>query len=177
MSLSARKELLERIRSKYQEASWNGKNQILTAFVQATGYRRKYAISLLNSSQKNQDAKTQAIRQRRKVYDDEVQQAFLTVWNAANQICPKRLMPFLPQFVESLEKHGHLSLPECDFDLYFADFFDHYLAKIRSLFGNWRSTELLSNHIQWRQVARILMTDVRPIFSFRAIAALVIPSA
>ncbi len=24
----------------------------------------------------------------------------------------------------------------CDFDLYFADFFDHYLAKIRSLFGN-----------------------------------------
>jgi len=25
---------------------------------------------------------------------------------------------------------------ECDFDLYFADFFDHYLANFRSLFGN-----------------------------------------
>jgi hypothetical protein len=30
------------------------------------------------------------------------------VWNAANQICSKRLVPFLPEFVEALERFGHL---------------------------------------------------------------------
>ncbi len=112
MSLSARKELLERIRSKYQSANWSEKNQILTAFVQATGYRRKYAISLLNATPEMQAEKELVVRQRRKIYNEEVQQSFLTIWNAANQICPKRLIPFLPKFVESLERHGHLSMPQ-----------------------------------------------------------------
>ncbi len=89
MSLGARKELLERIRSKYQSATWSEKNQILTAFVQATGYRRKYAISLLNSTPEARREKESFVRQRRKIYNEEVQQSFLTVWNAANQICPK----------------------------------------------------------------------------------------
>ena len=34
----------------------------------------------------------------------------LTVWYAANQICSKRLVPFIPELVASLEKFGHLSL-------------------------------------------------------------------
>jgi len=37
---------------------------------------------------------------------------FLSVWNEANQICPKSLIPFLPNFVESLEKHGHFSMSQ-----------------------------------------------------------------
>lgn len=112
MSLTARKELLERIRSKYQSATWSEKSQILTAFSQATGYRRKYAISLLNQTKADKVESDNRLRERRKIYDDEVKQAFLTVWRAANEICPKRLVPFLPRFVESLEKHGHLCLPE-----------------------------------------------------------------
>jgi hypothetical protein len=34
------------------------------------------------------------------------------VWHAANHICPKRLMPFLPTFIEALERHEHLHLTE-----------------------------------------------------------------
>lgn len=83
---------------------------MLTAFVQATGYRRKYAITLLNQTKESKQQKYDEVAIGKKIYDDEVLQAFLTVWRAANEICPKRLMPFLPKFVESLEKHGQLSL-------------------------------------------------------------------
>jgi hypothetical protein len=110
MSLKARKELLVRIKGKYQKADWQDKTKILDAFVEASGYRRKYAISLLNETEEATEIRKTEIRQRQKIYDDEVKQAFLAVWRAANEICPKRLVPFLPKFVEALEKHGHLSL-------------------------------------------------------------------
>jgi hypothetical protein len=54
MSLTARKELLERIRSKYQGATWSAKNQILTAFSQATGYRRKVCNFIVKPNQDRQ---------------------------------------------------------------------------------------------------------------------------
>ena len=33
-------------------------------------------------------------------------------WSAANFICAKRLVPFLPELVPSLERHGHLVLSD-----------------------------------------------------------------
>ena len=44
-------------------------------------------------------------------YDEAVRLAPITVWKAANRICSKRLIPFLPEFVDALERFGHLSLP------------------------------------------------------------------
>lgn len=37
--------------------------------------------------------------------------ALLAVWKAANGICSKRLVPFLPELVSAMERFGHLSLP------------------------------------------------------------------
>jgi len=34
-----------------------------------------------------------------------------TLWYSANQICSKRLVPFLPELVPILERRGHLQLP------------------------------------------------------------------
>jgi len=45
------------------------------------------------------------------LYDEQVRQALIFVWNAANQICSKRLVPFLPQLVTAMERHGHLRVP------------------------------------------------------------------
>ncbi len=39
-------------------------------------------------------------------------QTFNMVWNAANRICAKRLIPFLPPLLEALERHEHLHLTE-----------------------------------------------------------------
>ena len=109
MSLSARKELLVCIRQQYQKASWKEKRKILDGFIAATGYRRKYAIALIHRP----DNKDVRLNKRVKpiIYHDAVRQSLLTVWYAANQICSKRLVPFMPELVHKLESLGHLSLP------------------------------------------------------------------
>lgn len=109
MSLQAKKELLFRMRSRYQNADRKEKTEILNGFIAATGYHRKYAASVLA---KNFKPEGPAARRRQpKIYDDAVKHALVLIWNAANQICSKRLAPFLPEFVETLERFGHLSLP------------------------------------------------------------------
>ena len=110
MSLQSRRELLISIREKYKEASWKEKGKILDGFVAASGYDRKYAIRLLRSTANINKKKAKRQAKRRK-YDEAVRQALITVWRAANQICSKRLIPFLPMLVSKLESFGHLSLP------------------------------------------------------------------
>src|SRR5215469_15390951 len=51
-------------------------------------------------------------RTRQRHYGPDVQHALFLVWHAANRICTKRLMPFLPTLVEALERHEHLHLSE-----------------------------------------------------------------
>ena len=44
----------------------------------------------------------------------DVQHALFLAWQAANRICAKRLIPFLPTLLEALERHEHLQLTaEC----------------------------------------------------------------
>jgi hypothetical protein len=113
MSLPARRELLASTAPRYAKANKKLKQTILDEFTASTGYHRKYAIGLL----KHYHPKTTKTKRRRsprrsqpRQYTEDVQQALVTVWKAANQICSKRLVPFLPEFVEVLEKYGHLSL-------------------------------------------------------------------
>ncbi len=41
-----------------------------------------------------------------------MQDALVVAWTAANRICAKRLVPFLPELVPALERHGHLTLTD-----------------------------------------------------------------
>ena len=50
-------------------------------------------------------------RIRKRKYDEATLQALLTIWYAANQICSKRLVPFIPNLLVALERFGHISLP------------------------------------------------------------------
>lgn len=109
MSLQARKELLFRMRHRYAVADRKGRSEILDGFVAATGYHRKYAVAVLRQPS-NENGSEQLYANRKRIYDQSVQQALICVWNAANQICSKRLAPFLPEFVETLERFGHLSM-------------------------------------------------------------------
>jgi len=40
-----------------------------------------------------------------------VQEALVICWAAANEVCATRLVPFLPELVDALERHGHHLLP------------------------------------------------------------------
>src|SRR5258706_13312206 len=105
MSYQAKRELLLQIAPRYREASSRLKEVILDEFVAATGYARKYAIRLLSHPA---DQKLTIARPRPPHYGPEVQHALHLAWTAANHICAKRLAPFLPTLVPSLERHGHL---------------------------------------------------------------------
>ena len=109
LSFESKRELLLQIAPRYREASSTLKTVILDEFVAATGYARKYAIRLLSQPV----SPTLTIeRPRSSRYGPEVQEALHLAWTAANHICAKRLIPFLPALVESLERHGHLQLSE-----------------------------------------------------------------
>jgi hypothetical protein len=73
-----------------------------------TGYVRKYAMWVLNHAEEVlQTADSPPQR-----YGSEVQQALVLAWETLNRICAKRLIPFLPDMIESLEQNGHLQLSE-----------------------------------------------------------------
>lgn len=112
MSGSTRKELLRHARKRYIEASWREKGKILDEFIALTGHDRKYAIKLLNLVEIDSDAKKTDKQRKNKKYDEAIRQALLTIWGAANQICSKRLVPFIPELLSALERFGHIALPE-----------------------------------------------------------------
>ena len=105
MSQRSKRELLEAIRPRYLKANKSGKTKMLDEFVAATGYHRKYAIRLLKNGPAPKGRKKKG---RRKVYQGEVVQALIQVWEICGRICSKRLHPFLPEIVTVLERHEEL---------------------------------------------------------------------
>lgn len=112
MSVVTRKELLKHIREKYKKANSKDKSKILDEFCTLTSYGRKYAIYLFNLSENASKINKTEKRLANKKYDEAIRQALLTLWGAANQICSKRLVPFIPELLSALERFGHISLPE-----------------------------------------------------------------
>lgn len=107
MSQRSKRELLHTIRPRYLKANKVGKTRILDEFVAATAYHRKYANRLLK---KGPGPKGRKKKGRRKVYQGEVVQALMQVWEICGRICSKRLHPFLPEIVAVLERHDELQL-------------------------------------------------------------------
>jgi hypothetical protein len=110
MSLKSRHELINSVRDRYRQASSREKPQILDEFAAVTGYHRKYAIDLLNHPPEVRPAR--ATRSPARHYDGAVQTVLIDLWEAANHICAKRLVPFLPTLMESLTRHGHLNVTD-----------------------------------------------------------------
>jgi hypothetical protein len=108
LSLATRKELVEAVRQRYQDATLATKTGILNEFVEVTGYHRKHAVRLLGPSAGRKHDKEP--RSRRRIYDDTVQQALIVLWETADRICGKRLKAVIPVLLQAMEKHGHLQL-------------------------------------------------------------------
>ncbi len=101
--------MLKQFAPQYCEAASAQKGALLDTFVQATGYHRRYGMWLLNHAE---DVLQAPAYKRASHYGPDVQHALFLVWHAANRICAKRLIPFLPTLVEALERHEHLHLTE-----------------------------------------------------------------
>ncbi len=112
MSLKSRRELLHAVLVRYRSASKISKSQILDEFVESTGYDRKYAIVLLGKA----DVVTvvrldRAVRRkRRRKYGTDIEQPFMSLWNLSGYLCPKRLIPFLADLIDALERFDEIHL-------------------------------------------------------------------
>ena len=110
MGNKARREYLARIRYRYKKASRKAKKLILDEFCAVCGYHRKHAIRLLRG-------KASPPRKKKgpaSIYDNpEFIQALRTIWNAAGNICSRRLKAAIPIFLPWYKKHYMLS-PETE---------------------------------------------------------------
>ena len=69
-------------------------------------YHRKHAIRvLLNAS-----CEPLQRMPRNRVYGEAVRQVLIVLWEAADRLCGKRLKVLIPILLDSMQRHGHLSL-------------------------------------------------------------------
>ena len=107
VSKPARKEIVEAVRARYEQASKLEKGAILNEFAAVSGYHRKHAIRLLNPQA---EVFVKVVIEGERVYDEAVKAALVLIWETADRICGKRLKAAIPHLVNAMEKHGHLNL-------------------------------------------------------------------
>src|SRR5580658_5190937 len=111
VSKSARKEIVEALRKRYEQASKTEKGMILGEFAAVTGFHRKHAIRILNSAgPEHVKKRTENAMQNQRVYGEAVKAALIVLWEAADRICGKRLKAAIPTLIEAMQRHGHLKL-------------------------------------------------------------------
>jgi hypothetical protein len=99
-------ELLEALRRRYSTARKGEKSRMLGEFCQNTGYHRKAAIRAINHPPVKERARRGPVRR----YGPRLIPVFMKLWRASDCICSKRLQPFIPALLASLEAHGELQL-------------------------------------------------------------------
>ena len=105
MSQQTKRELVERMKGRYERMGRLGKGRMLDEFCALTGHSRKHAIKLLRGTR---GRRRPAGRKRR--YDDEVAQVLRTLWQWTDQMCSKHLKAALPEWVPYVEREqGRLS--------------------------------------------------------------------
>lgn len=140
ISKHTRLELLEALKHRYKKATKKEKAKILDEFTILSGYNRKYASRLLTGRTQKELGNTVPASCRR-IYNEAVKEALIVVWEASDRICSKRLKAILPDFVEAMERHGHIKLdPELRHRLLLvsASTIDRLLADIRQKAGSRR---------------------------------------
>lgn len=107
VSMATRRELVEAVGERYRAADRASKGRVLDEFVAVTGFHRKHAMRLLGTKQ---PAEAEGPRVGRRIYGEAVRIALVTLWEASDRLCGKRLRPLIPVLLEAMERHGHLEL-------------------------------------------------------------------
>jgi Integrase core domain len=106
VSVQARRELVQALRSRYRASLRTEKTRILQEFASISGYHRKSAIRILNGSCELYEPSL--ARHRPRLYDEAVRQALIVLWEASDRVCGKRLKALLPVLLPALERHERL---------------------------------------------------------------------
>lgn len=105
MGIGSRKEYLAAIRERYRTAGRRAKTAILDEFCAVCKYSRKYAIRLLARRKRRPPRR----RGPQPVYDGAVLEHLKRLWRATDQMCSKRLVCTIPEWLPFYEiEHGIL---------------------------------------------------------------------
>ena len=105
VSKMAKQAFVASIRDRCHQASKRDKGRILDELTTKTGNHRKHGIRLLSGTAGT--GGRQVVGKR--IYDEAVREAVIVVWDASDRICSKRFKAALPNLVDSMERHGHLT--------------------------------------------------------------------
>ena len=105
--MAARNEIIQALRPRYLTASRPEKTKLLDKFISLSGYHRKHAIRVLNQA----PSVEKPDRPRKRIYDDAVVAELITLWEASDRLCGKRLKALIPVLIDAMQRHGH-----CDLD-------------------------------------------------------------
>lgn len=108
VSRETRREILRAMGGRYRSGNRTEKAQILDQLVSITGYHRKHAIRVLDGKEVLNQPLTDRISRR--TYNEAVREALILIWEAADRICGRRLKAVIPDYIESMERHGHIDL-------------------------------------------------------------------
>jgi hypothetical protein len=110
LNMRQKQALTGTIKKRYQKANKKTKGKILDELIATVDYNRSYARRILNSHQRI--GKKKQHRNRDKIYDQQLLPYLRTLWVATDNICSKRLQPFIPELINILETQQELKLDE-----------------------------------------------------------------
>jgi len=106
MSENTRKEVLRKMRSRYETAGMEYKSKLIDEVVELFGYHRKAAIRVLRRRPKSV-AVAYVIGRPREYDPEKLLKPLKAIWLAALQPCGKRLVAALPEWVPAYEQDHH----------------------------------------------------------------------
>jgi len=125
LAMKHRKAVTSEVQNRYVKATKKVKAKILDEFCTTTGYNRVYAARILRlkvgkvigysrmAGKKIRyviGKKKKTKRKRDKIYGYDVFLKLKKIWAIFDFICSKRLVPFMGEAVEKLEKHKEIDL-------------------------------------------------------------------
>ena len=120
LTMGQKQAVTRQLQDRYQKSSKKEKIVMLNEFTQITGYNRSYAARVLRkkkvlgyltiSGKRVKYLESDRKRKKQRFYNEEVLSALKKIWKEADDICSKRLAPFLAEFIPVLEKHGEITL-------------------------------------------------------------------
>jgi len=115
LSLRERKAVIRELAAQYRRSKKKEKARLLDYVVSLTGYHRTYAARILRQPA----GATRSLGRRggrgggrKRLYDDQVVKALTKVWVILDFPAGKRLAPFLPELVATLERFHELRLDD-----------------------------------------------------------------
>jgi hypothetical protein len=104
MSQTTRKEVLSKLRRRYQNAGWEHKRKLLDQAQDWLGYHRKAAIRALNTPPL--ERAPWIVAGRPVTYEPSLLVPWLQpIWKATDYACGRRLVAMLPEWIPAYEQH------------------------------------------------------------------------